>query len=210
MTLPRPPILVITDRRMAKRPLTEVVAAALDGGCRWVLLREPDLSQDALIDLGEQIAALCARHRAMLSVSANIRAAGAVGAAGVHLPQRLANKETVIEARAARGKTALVGISCHSLDEAKAARRIGADYVTLSPVFLTDSKPGYGPTLGVETLASMTAALGLPTLGLGGIDVGNAASVRSSGAAGIAVMGLIMRADDAAAAFRQLLAAWEG
>jgi thiamine-phosphate pyrophosphorylase len=56
----------------------------------------------------------------------------------------------------------------------------------------------------------MTAALGLPTLGLGGIDVGNAASVRSSGAAGIAVMGLIMRADDAAAAFRQLLAAWEG
>lgn len=210
MTLPRPPILVITDRRMAKRPLTDVVAAALDGGCRWVLLREPDLDRDALIALGRSIAPLCRRHRATLSVSADIAAASAIGAAGVHLPQRLANETAMAEARAALGETALVGVSCHSLDEAEAARRIGADYVTLSPVFLTESKPGYGPALGVETLASMTAALGLPALGLGGIDAANAAAVRSSGAASIAIMGLIMRADDAATTFRRLLDAWEG
>jgi thiamine-phosphate pyrophosphorylase len=210
LTLPHPPILVITDRRMAKRPLAGVVAAALDGGCRWVLLREPDLDRDALIDLGRQIAVLCAQHQATLSVSADIGAASAIGAAGIHLPQRLADEETVMQARAALGGGALVGVSCHSLEEAEAAHRIGADYVTLSPVFLTESKPGYGPALGVETLASMTASLGLPVLGLGGIDAGNAASVRSSGAAGIAVMGLVMRAKDATDTFRRLLAAWEG
>ena len=210
MTLPHPPILVITDRRMAKRPLTDVVAAALDGGCRWVLLREPDLDRDALIDLGGQIAVLCARHRATLSVSADIGAASAISAAGVHLPQRLTDEETVMQARAALGGGALIGVSCHSLQEAATARRFGADYVTLSPVFPTESKPGYGPALGVETLASMTAALDLPALGLGGIDAGNAASVRNSGVAGIAVMGLVMRAEDATAAFRRLLAAWEG
>ena len=210
MTLPRPPILVITDRRMAKRPLTDIVAAALDGGCRWVLLREPDLDRDALIDLGSQVAAVCRPRRATLSVSADIGAAAAIGAAGIQLPQRLADRASVARARAALGDGALIGISCHSLDEAVTARRLGADYVTLSPVFLTDSKPGYGPALGVETLTSATAALGLPVLGLGGIDAGNAASVKRTGAAGIAVMGSIMRADDPAAAFRQLLAAWEG
>lgn len=210
MTLPRPPILVITDRRMASRPLAEVVEAALRGGCRWVLLREPDLARDALIELGEDIAALCARHGARLSVSADISAASAIGAGGIHLPQRLADAETMARARAALGGAARVGISCHSRGEADSARRLGADYVTLSPIFLTESKPGYGPALGAEALASAVAALPLPVLALGGIGPDNAAAMRGAGAAGLAVMGLVMRADDAAAAFRGLRQAWEG
>ena len=210
MTLPRPPILVITDRRMAGRPLTDVVAGALQGGCRWILLREPDLPEAELVELGRSIAALCCRHGARLSVSANAAAAAALGAAGVHLPQRLANGGAMAEARGALGKAALIGVSCHSHAEAEAARRIGADYVTLSPVFLTESKPGYGPALGLAALASTAQALDLPVVALGGIGAANAASVRRSGAAGIAVMGSIMRAADPAEAFAGLRAAWEG
>lgn len=210
MTLPDPPVLVITDRRMAARPVADVVESALGGSCRWVLLREPDLARDALVDLGRQVATRCARHRAMLSVSADIAAAAAIGAGGVHLPQRLAAKGSVSQARLALGPTALIGISCHSLEEAHAAARLGADYVTLSPVFLTDSKPGYGPALGVDRLASMAAALDIPALALGGIGPDNAGAVRRSGVTGIAVMGLVMRAADAGVAFRQLMRAWDG
>ena len=210
MTLPDPPILVITDRRMAARPLADVVEAALRGGCRWVSLREPDLDREALIALGKQIAEICAGHAARLSVGADVAAAAAIGAGGVHLPQRLAGKDAVTEARAALGKDALVGVSCHSQEEAESARRHGADYVTLSPIFLTGSKPGYGPALGTDTLAAIAAALDMPVLALGGIGPDNAASVRGIGAAGIAVMGSIMRAEDAAAAFRRLRESWEG
>lgn len=210
MTLPDPPILVITDRRMAARPLADVVEAALRGGCRWVSLREPDLDREALIELGGELATLCAGHNARLSVSADVAAASAIRAGGVHLPQRLAGTDAVTEARAALGKAALIGISCHSLEEAEAARRFGADYVTLSPIFLTESKPGYGPALGTNALAEMAAALDMPALALGGIGPDNAAAVRGSGAAGIAVMGSIMRAEDAAATFRRLRESWEG
>lgn len=209
MTLPDPPILVITDRRMAERPLADVVGAALRGGCRWVLLREPDLAADDLIDLGRSLQPLCRRHGAVLSVSADISAAAALGA-GLHLPQRAVQPGCIVSARAALGAGVPIGISCHSQEEADVAARLGADYVTLSPVFLTDSKPGYGPALGTDRLSSMAAATGLPVLGLGGVTPENAAAVRRSGAAGIAVMGLIMRAPDAAAAFAALQAAWRG
>lgn len=210
MTLPDPPILVITDRRMAARPLADVVGAALDGGCRWVLLREPDLDRDALIALGRPLEARCTRRAALLSVSAGIAAAAAIGAGGVHLPQRLADEAALARARKALGDGALVGISCHSRNEASAAQALGADYVTLSPAFLTDSKPGYGPALGVETLAAIAAELDIPVLALAGIGPENASAVRGSGVAGIAVMGLVMRAPDPAAAFRDLQSAWTG
>jgi thiamine-phosphate pyrophosphorylase len=210
LTLPDPPILVITDRRMAARPLAGVVGAALDGGCRWVLLREPDLDRGALIVLGRELMALSAGHNALLSVSAEIAAAAAIGADGVHLPQRLADAASVDAARQSLGDGALIGISCHSLEEATAAQLLGADYVTLSPIFLTESKPGYGPALGAGRLAEMAAELDIPVLALGGIGPDNAAALNGCGVAGIAVMGLVMRAADPAATFWELRSAWEG
>jgi thiamine-phosphate pyrophosphorylase len=199
---------VITDRRLAGRPLAEVIAGALAGGCRWVLLREPDLDTDALVALGREIAPLCAGGHARFAVSADLDAADALGAGGLHLPQRLATSETVQRARARLGRDALIGISCHSREEADAAKAAGADYITLSPVFLTESKPGYGPALGTVLFGDIAARIGIPALGLAGISVENAAAVRDAGAAGIAVMGAIMRADDPAAVTQALIAAW--
>ena len=144
----------------------------------------------------------------MLSVSADVDTAAVLGAGGVHLPQRLAVGEMVRQARARLGDTALVGVSCHSLAEAEAAERLGADYITLSPVFLTDSKPGYGPALGIGPLQAMIAKLRIPALGLAGISTGNAGEVRGAGASGIAVMGEIMRATDPARATSKLIDAW--
>ena len=86
--------------------------------------------------------------------------------------------------------------------------RAGADYVTLSPVFLTDSKPGYGPALGLDALAAAAAAAPGPIIALAGITPDNAASCLAASARGIAVMGEVMRADDPEATVRRLLAAF--
>ncbi len=83
----------------------------------------------------------------------------------------------------------------------------GADYVTLSPIFLTGSKPGYGPALGPAALARIARRVGLPVLALGGVGPENARACLSAGAAGVAVMGGVMRAADPGAAVRELLAA---
>jgi thiamine-phosphate pyrophosphorylase len=103
---------------------------------------------------------------------------------------------------------ALIGASAHSAGEAAARLRAGADYVTLSPVFLTASKPGYGPALGLDGLAAAAAAAPGPVLALGGITLANAALCRAAGAAGIAVMGEIMRADDPQATVADLISAF--
>src|ERR1700758_233174 len=146
--LPSPPLLVISDRHQARRPLEEVVEAAFAGGCRWFSLREKDLPPDerrallgALVTLGHRFGAVVAAHE-------DIEAVAAVGADGVHLPS---GGDPV----AARDRLpgALIGASAHSAAEAAALLRAGADYVTLSPVFLTASKPGYGPALGLDGLA---------------------------------------------------------
>jgi thiamine-phosphate pyrophosphorylase len=81
-----------------------------------------------------------------------------------------------------------------------------ADWMTYSPVFATSSKPGYGPALGLAGLAQGCQAVrGAAVLALGGIGPGRAVGCIEAGAAGVAVMGAVMRADDPAAAVRMFL-----
>ena len=199
--LPQPPLLVVTDRSQARRPLPEVVATALAGGCRWFLLREKDLGQPERLALTREVATLAQRGHATLLVGADLDAARLTD--GVHLPR----DGDVVAARAALGAAALIGRSAHSLEEAVAAAKDGADYVTLSPIFASASKPAYGPVLGLETLKAVADALPIPVLALGGIDANNAAGCRDAGAAGVAAMGPIMRSEDAGKTVAELLAA---
>ena len=101
----------------------------------------------------------------------------------------------------------MIGVSAHIAAEAAALIAAGADYVTISPVFLTDSKPGYGPALGLDGLAAAVAAAKGPVVALAGITPANAASCLKAGAAGIAVMGEVMRAADPEATVRALMSA---
>src|SRR5581483_1396288 len=95
-----------------------------------------------------------------------------------------------------------IGRSCH--DAGELARASTVDYVTLSPVFATASKPGYGPPLGVAQLGRLAADTPVRVFALGGIErAADAAACRAAGAAGVAVMGAVMRAADPAAAVRE-------
>jgi thiamine-phosphate pyrophosphorylase len=91
------------------------------------------------------------------------------------------------------------------LPEAQTAIAEGANYVTMSPIFLTDSKPGYGPALGLENLRVMTQAIRAPVLALGGVTVDNAADCVRAGAAGVAVMGSVMRSPTPGTIIRDLI-----
>jgi thiamine-phosphate pyrophosphorylase len=204
MDLPDPPLLVISDRSQARRPLLAMAQAAFAGGCRWFSLREKDLPANerrrlllALVDLGQRFGAVVTAHEdidAVISASAH----------GVHLPG-------AGDLRAARRllPAALIGVSAHSAAEA-ARLGEGADYVTLSPVFLTASKPGYGPAIGLDGLARAAAEAPGPVVALGGVTAENAPACLAAGARGIAVMGEVMRALDPEATVASLLRALRG
>ncbi len=200
-----PPLLVISDRRQARQPLQQVVEAVFAGGCRWFSLREKDLPAEDRGALLRDLVALGRRYGAVVTAHEDIEAVAAVGADGVHLP----SGGSPAAARA-RLPGALIGASAHSADEASALLRAGADYVTASPVFITASKPGYGPALGLDGLARIVAQAPGPVLALGGITAENAAACFTAGARGIAVMGEVMRAADPQATVEHILRAMSG
>jgi thiamine-phosphate pyrophosphorylase len=192
LTLPDPPILVITDRRQARRPLEDIAAAVFAAGGRWLSLREKDLDPVSRAALLARLVALGRGFGAVVGVHDDVAAARAMGAGALHLPAGI----LPLAARRVLGAKALIGGSAHDEDEIAALASAGADYATLSPIFLSTSKPGYGPALGVHRLARAAAASALDIIALGGVDDGNAASCIAAGAAGIAVMGSVMTAVD--------------
>jgi len=203
--LPVPRLLVISDRHQAQRPLEEVAKAVFAGGCRWFSLREKDLPPGERRALLCELVALGRRFGALVTAHEDIEAVAVTGADGVHLP----SGGSPAAARA-RLPGALIGASAHSADEAAALLRAGADYVTVSPVFVTASKPGYGPALGLDALARIVARAPGPIMALGGITPENAALCLSSGACGIAVMGEVMRAADPQATVASILRVMSG
>jgi thiamine-phosphate pyrophosphorylase len=209
-------LIVFTDREQADRPLVEVVAAVVDGGARLVVLREKDLSDGERAALAAQLYAVLAPAGGRLLLAGRVP-----GPDGVHL--------AAADALPVPRPTGLVGRSCHNSAELVRAAADGADYATVSPVFASASKPGYGPQLGVSffdlfnlfdrPLGLPADALGggdasanrlptVPVYALGGVDTpAKAQACVRAGAAGVAVMGAIMRAADPCRVTADLLAA---
>jgi thiamine-phosphate diphosphorylase len=183
-----PPLLVLTDGTLTcGRPLLDVVALAVDGGARAVLVREKHLDPGRRATLAARVRALLDPHGGLLLVASDHH----IDADGVHLAAR--DPYPAVAA-------GIVGRSCHNAGDVARAAAEGCDYATLSPIFPTPSKPGYGPALGVAALADLP----LPVWALGGVTHINAQACVDAGAAGVAVMGAVMGADDPAAATRRL------
>jgi thiamine-phosphate pyrophosphorylase len=196
-------LLVITDRHQARAEIEAIADAVGRGGGRWLLLRDKDLAAAERASLGARLAEIARRHGMLLSISADIDLAHMLGT-GVHL-QSAASVDAARQ-RLGAGPGAVIGVSAHGQSEVAAAAAAGADYVTLSPIFLTGSKPGYGPALGPAAIAA-AAKLQTPILALGGIAVERVGPCLAAGAGGIAVMGEVMRSTDPCRTVGDLLAA---
>ncbi len=204
--LPTLPVLLITDRSQASQPLAEVAAAAFDGGCRWVSIREKDIAELERRRLAEDILRRAEPYKARVGVHEDVKLAASLGLRGLHLP----TGGDIRAARRVADPRCLFGRSAHNAAEVAACAAAGADYASLSPIFLTRSKPGYGPAVGLEALAGIAGETALPIVALGGIGPEQVSLCREAGAKGVAVMGEIMRADDPRRVMRELAKAWAG
>ena len=195
-----PALLVLTDRRQARAGLVPTVAAAVEGGARAVVLREKDLPRPARRELGLALRAVLDPYGATLLVAGpDVELAEELGAEGVHL--------AVDDLWPPGRRPAIVGRSCHGAVEVQRAADEAADYATVSPVFASPSKPGYGPALTLAGLAELAASTELAVFALGGVSASCAGECMTAGAAGVAVMGAVMGAGDPGSAAAALLAA---
>ena len=198
------PIYLITDRNAPPSgDLLGALAAALNGGVRFVQYREKDLPYGDRLRLGREVAFRAAEYGARLLVNGDVELADALAADGLHLGK---GTVSVSEVRAG-GYRGLIGYSAHSGEEAADAFAEGADFVTLSPVFPTRSKFSAGPVLGIGAFGRELAFAGGPVYALGGVGAQNASACLEQGAHGVALIGAILGADDPVQAARQVRAA---
>jgi thiamine-phosphate pyrophosphorylase len=195
-------LYLVTDRSLSRgRSSVDVVSAAIKGGVSCVQLREKECSTREFIAEALALKTVLKRHGIPLLINDRVDVALAVGADGVHLGQsdmRIADARRILEPHM------IVGISAESVADAIEAENEGADYIGISPVFATGTKTDTVPPLGLERVRLIRAEVDIPLVGIGGINVGNGATVILHGADGIAVVSAIVAADNPELAAREL------
>jgi thiamine-phosphate pyrophosphorylase len=209
----RKPILCyVTDRRAFEaapapsvspqraQSLHDCIRRAVAAGTDWIQVREKDLEARALVELVRFASAEAVKTSTRVLVNDRLDVALAANAAGVHLGEKSMPLEAVTEWRRSAGRSDFqIGVSCHSLESARAAERGGADYIFFGPVFATPSKASFGAPQGIERLREICASVKIPVLAIGGVNLENARACIAAGAQGIAAIRLFQDAADSAA-----------
>jgi thiamine-phosphate pyrophosphorylase len=194
--------LLVTDR-LCERGCGPVIREALKGGVDVVQLREKQMSDRRLLDLALSVREWTAAAGALFIVNDRPDIAAACDADGVHLGQ---DDMEVRHARQIVGGEKLIGVSTHSIEEARRAVIDGADYLGVGPVFPSQTKE-FDEFPGLAYVREAAGEISRPWFALGGINQSNIAEVVAAGAERVAVSSVISSADSPADAARALQAA---
>ena len=196
-------LYLVTDRNQTGgRDLLWVLEQALDGGVKAIQLREKDLSGRDLFSLAERLHKLCRDYDAALFINDRVDVAMAVDAAGVQLSKA---SLPVATARVLLGPQKIIGVSTHSLQEAKEAEQAGADFVLFGPVYFTPLKAAYGDPQGLPALETIVANISLPVYAIGGIKPENINATKKLGVQGVALISAIVSAESPKEAAKKML-----
>jgi thiamine-phosphate diphosphorylase len=182
---------VVIDPELCQMDPVETCRAVLAGGATAIQLRSKRTTDRQTLALADQMQALAAASYALFIVNDRLDLALACGADGVHLG---VDDLPVVSARSIAPEEFVIGFSPENDEQSSAAAKHGASYLGIGPVFGTSSKGDAGPPVGLETLARRSRLAGLPAVGIGGVNMTNAAQVLDAGACGVAVMSAVIRA----------------
>lgn len=182
--------ICITNRHLAD-DLIKQIGLAIDSGADTVILREKDMTPEEYEKLARSVLALCEEKGADCLLHTYTEVARNLGCRNIHLTM---NDFRALDEEESRFFHK-IGVSTHTVEEAKECRARGASYVTASPIFPTDCKPGK-PAAGLGYLQEVSEAVDIPVYALGGISEENAEQCIRAGAAGVCMMSGYMKEDD--------------
>ena len=196
-------LYAVTDRVRARtaEELLAQAAAVIRGGAQIVQLREKELPFGEFLDEARQFVALCRELGAVSIINDNVEIARLTGADGVHVGQE---DMAAARAREILGPSKLVGVSAHTVEEARAAYEMGADYLGTGAAFVTGTKTDAKP-IERGTIRAVTSSVPIPVVAIGGITRENLPELAGLGLAGAAVASALFAQDDPEAAARALL-----
>ncbi len=193
-------LYVLLTEALCRTDWDDTAQAVLAGGAQAIQLREKDLSDLALLERARQMRELCDRYGALLIVNDRADIALAAEAHGVHLGQA---DLPVRDARRMLGPDFIIGLSTHTVEQAKAALHDPPDYLAVGPMFPSPTKSQHH-IAGPETLNAVRKLTSLPVVAIGGINAQNADELRSADA--MAVCSAVISAEDVLDAVRKFLA----
>jgi thiamine-phosphate pyrophosphorylase len=162
----------------------------IQGGVDIIQLRGKDKSIGELVDLAAQLHEITFPAGTPLIVNDHAEVAAKVSVEGLHIGQ---DDDAIAVAREKAGRAIIIGKSTHSLNQAVAAQREGADYIGFGPIFATPTKPDYKP-IGLADIKQVYAKVNLPIFCIGGINIDNLQSVVEAGAQRVAIVSALLKA----------------
>ncbi len=192
---------IVDTAQTGGRPLDSVVDAMLAGGVAVLQLRVKDPPADEFLRMALTLRERTARAGCLFIVNDRVDIALAARADGVHLGQ----EDLPLDAARPLVGNKLIGISTHSLEQAEAAERGGADYIGFGPMFPTRTKETGYASRGLSMLESVRRRVAIPIVAIGGITAENVAQTWESGADAAAMISYLTRSDDVEARVRSVL-----
>ncbi len=162
----------------------EITKNTCRAGARIVQYREKNGSRKKVLESAKVIRDICSDYATIFIVNDYVDIALLANADGVHLGQ---DDIHIHEARKITPEDFIIGVSTHSLEQAKKAEADGADYIGIGPVFATPTKEDYSP-IGVDTVKSVLGAISVPAAAIGGINLDNIEQLKSAGVVNVAMV----------------------
>jgi thiamine-phosphate pyrophosphorylase len=193
---------ILDPEQIGRSSPDSVLRQLIQGGAKLIQLRAKTMSSRDFIELAQKARDLTIRFDCKLIINDRIDIALGSAADGVHLGQ----KDLPLEVGRKLLGDRLIGISTHSLEQAKEAEANGANYIGFGPIFETATKNTGYAARGLEMLARIRSAVDLPIVAIGGITEANIQDVWQAGADSAAMISDILKADEVAAKVSAILA----
>lgn len=183
----------ITDSTLSYHSVLRQAELAIEAGCTVIQYREKVADRKTIKITARKLRELCFEKNVLFLINDYIDIAAEVDADGVHIGQE---DIPYYQARQLLGQDKIIGVSCHTIEQAQKAEEIGADYIGFGPVFATTTKPILGNPVGVEKLQEVVVVLEIPVVAIGGINHRNLDSVLRVKPAGFVMISALLKKED--------------
>ena len=188
----------ITDSKLSRAGNFNDVSMAVECGVSVVQYRNKNAKTREMYEEAVCLREIC--RDTLFLINDRVDIALAVNADGVHLGQ---SDMPCGAARKLLGEEKIIGITVHNLAEAVQAESIGADYLGVSPIFQTATKPDAGKPAGISLIEEIRAIVDIPLIAIGGIDHSNAMDVIRAGADGLCAISCVVAKEDVQAEIKK-------
>ena len=185
-------ILCVTNRILCSEDFFARIERIAKSQPKGIILREKDLSENEYRHLAIDVLEICEKYNVNCILHSFVKATKELDCKSIHLPLHILR--TLSEEEKAFFTT--LGASCHSVDEAVEAEKLGCPYIIAGHIFDTDCKKDI-PSRGIDFLKNVCKSVSVPVYAIGGISAENIEEVLSAGARGACIMSGLMKCDDA-------------